>query len=136
MIETKTRVTVDEFHSFIEQPENVERNFELIDGEIEEKMVSYPYGSQVAKRIGTFIDGFVIERNLGYVTTADGGYIVGKHRFIPDLAFVSYARMPELIAEKGYGKIAPDLVVEVISPTDKPRALPKKSTITARQGQS
>lgn len=126
MIQTKPRVTVDEFYEFIKRPENIERNFELIGGEIVEKMVSHPYASQVTSRVIRLFGNFIDEHQLGHLTSADGGYIVGKQRFIPDMAFVSYKRMPELIAEKGYVKIAPDFVVEVISPTDTPRAVTKK----------
>lgn len=119
-------ITIDDFYAFIAQPENAERHFEWIDGEIVEKMVAFPYSSQVASRIGTLIESFNMQHGLGHVTTADGGYIVNGQRLIPDMGFVSYARMPELIAEKGYVKIAPDLAVEVMSPTDTARELTKK----------
>ena len=56
---------------------------------------------------------------MGRVTGADGGYIVGDERLIPDVGFVSYTRQPE-DPHAAYNPIAPDLAVEVLSPSDSP----------------
>jgi Uma2 family endonuclease len=59
------------------------------------------------------------------VTTEAGGYQVGEHRLVPDVAFVAKAKQAEL-DKRGYNHIAPDLVVEVISPSDKPKQVADK----------
>src|SRR6185437_9233543 len=41
----------------------------------------------------------------------------GKVR-VPDVSFTRWVRLPEGQVEEGHGRVAPDLVVEVISPND------------------
>lgn len=41
MVIEKKKVTYDEYEAFISRPENADKIFELIDGEIAEKMPSY-----------------------------------------------------------------------------------------------
>lgn len=109
-------VTVEEFDTFIMLPENRERRFEFIGGEIVE-MVSNNYSSLIAMLIGSLMTIFVRQHNLGWVTGADGGYKVSGERYIPDVAFVSKQRQPQPSRE-AYNPLAPDLAVEVLSPTD------------------
>lgn len=112
----KTRVSLDEFLEIALAPENADRHLERIDGEIVE-MVSNNQSSRTAIRIATFVNGFALPRNLGEMTGADGGYTIAGEQYIPDCAFVSYARQPHTTNES-YPEIAPDLVVEVISPSN------------------
>jgi len=114
----KTTYTDAEFDAIVNLPENADKILELIDGEIFEKMPTNPYCSIIAAIFVRLLGIFVAEHQLGYVTGADGLYILSKqHRFAPDAAFVSNERLPE-IPRTGYARIAPDLAVEVISPTD------------------
>jgi Uma2 family endonuclease len=111
------RVTAAEFERFIRQPENASRDFELIAGEIVEKMVSNPRSSKLGIRVGGRLSVWVEDRGLGVVTGADGGYIVNGERYIPDAAYISKARQPAQPAD-AYNPLAPDLAVEVLSPTN------------------
>ena len=52
----------------------------------------------------------------------------------PDLAFISAARLPLDIRVRGYSEIAPDLVVEIISPGDRPAAVHDKARMWLRYG--
>jgi Uma2 family endonuclease len=65
------------------------------------------------------IGGYVKQHQLGYVTSADGGYMISGERYIPDVAFISKARQPEP-SHDAYNPKPPDLAVEVLSPTDDP----------------
>jgi len=112
------RVTVEEFDQFISQPENDGRRFEYIEGEIVE-VVSNNYCSLLAIRIAGRILNYVESKNLGYITGADGGYQIGNHRYLPDVAFISKKKQPEPSHET-FNTNPPDLAVEVLSPTDKP----------------
>ncbi len=53
------------------------------------------------------------------LTGADGGYKVFDERYLPDVAFISKARQPEP-SHEAYNSQAPDLAVEVLSPSDTP----------------
>jgi Uma2 family endonuclease len=81
------------------------------------EVVSNNKSSRLGIRIGGRLELFATQHGLGYVTGADGGYKVGDERFIPDAAFISKERqsMPN---EDAYNPLAPDLAVEVISPSD------------------
>lgn len=109
-------MTVDEFEAYVLLPENRERRLEFINGEIIE-VVSNNKSSRLGIRIGGRMELFATQHGLGYVTGADGGYKVGSERCIPDAAFISKARQITP-SEDAYNPLAPDLAVEVISPSD------------------
>lgn len=117
MIALNKPCTVEDFETFCDLPENSDRLFEFIGGEIVEKVPSNPQSSKIASRFNRFIGNYVDEHNLGHVTGEAGGYQVAGERYAPDVAFVAYERQAEL-AKHGYNPVAPDLAVEVISPTD------------------
>ena len=85
------KVTSEEFDGFVTLPENRDRLFELIGGEIVE-VVSNGKSSRWGMKIGARITLFVEQHDLGYVTGADGGYVVSGEKYIPDVAFVSKRR--------------------------------------------
>ena len=90
---------------------------ELIDSTLVEKAVGYK-SSLVAIAIATILRSFVAPRKLGVISGADGMFrlIPGTTRG-PDVAFISAARLPGgKIPSDAYPPIAPDLVVEVLSP--------------------
>ena len=117
MIQNKL-YTVEEFEKFADAPENDERRFELIDGEIVEKVPTEKHGVIVAKIVARIL-AFVEEHGLGRVA------VEPRHRKsdddhnarIPDLAFTSKERALPLV-EKGSVPQLPDLAVEVKSPDD------------------
>ena len=90
-----------------------DRIFEFIAGEIVE-VPSNPFSSLIAARILIVLGIFLKGKNWGYLTTADGGYMVAGERYAPDVAYISKKRQPEL-AQKGYNPNPPELAVEVIS---------------------
>jgi Uma2 family endonuclease len=105
--------TVEEFEAFIDHPENRDRLFELIAGEMIEKVPNNPFASEVAQLIAFFIRLFLREHNLeGHVTGEAGGFTVAGDRYAPDVAYISKERQASL-ARKGYNMIPPELAVEV-----------------------
>ena len=132
MVIHERRYTLDEFHAFAELPENRDRLFELINGEIVEKMASFT-PSRIAMGIGTFLNNHVIPRDLGYVTGADGSYILSPdYEFMPDVGYISKERLPQEPEREVQG--APDLAVEVKSPTDSKRGMRQKAEDYLRFG--
>jgi len=108
--------TADEFFEIVQLPENDEKRLELDDGEIVEMAASSPANTVIAARISYFLNAFVIPNDLGYVTGADGGFVLSEQRVRqPDVAFVSKNRVPTL--PKRFN-LAPDLAVEVVSPDE------------------
>ena len=130
MVIQERRYTLAEFHAFAEQPENRDRLFELINGEIVEKVASFS-PSKVAMRIGRLIGNFADE--IGYVTGADGSYILSPdYEFMPDVGYISKTSLPQEPEREVQGP--PDLAVEVKSPTDSKRALRQKAEDYLRFG--
>lgn len=117
MVSQTRAITAEEFDRFVVQPQNMNRNFELIAGEIVEKMVSNSRSSIIALWIMSRVAVFVDEHDLGWTSGADGGYMVSGERYIPDGAFLSKARYSAMPTE-AYTSVAPDLALEVLSPTD------------------
>jgi Uma2 family endonuclease len=114
-------MTVDEFDEFAALPENEDRLFEFIGGEIVE-VPSNPYSSYLASRFNRRLAAFVEDHNLGWVTGEAGGYRVSGERYAPDVAYISKARQPELVRE-GYNPIPPNLAIEIFSPSDSEKKL-------------
>jgi Uma2 family endonuclease len=108
--------TAEEFWEFASLPEHENRRLELEDGVIVEMAESKPINTVTAGRILYFFNAWVMPRNLGYVTGADGGFKLASRRVrIPDVGFISKERMPALPERF---EIAPDLAVEVVSPDE------------------
>jgi len=130
MVIGEKRFTVTEFHTWCERPENKNRLYELIQGEIVEKMASFT-PSKIGMRIGRFVGNFSDE--IGYVTGADGSYVLSEdYEFMPDVGYISKARLPQEPEREVQGP--PDFAIEVKSPTDSKRELRKKAEDYLRFG--
>jgi len=115
-------ITLQEFEDFIFHPDNVDRHYEFIAGEIV-AMVSNNYSSEIASEILFLIRLHMKQTGLkGRVTMADGGYQIGEDRYIPDVAFISWDKQPNS-SHEAYNSTPPDLAVEVMSPTDTDKAM-------------
>lgn len=107
-------VSKEQFYEFVMRPENRDRNFEYIAGEIVE-VVSNGKSSREGNRLVARVTVYVEDNDLGRCTGADGGYVIAGEDYIPDGAFISYARQPEENNE-AYNPLAPDLAIEMLSP--------------------
>lgn len=93
-----------------------DRLYELLDGVLVAKAMGLAE-SLLAAALGHFLREFVIPRNLGIVTGADGSVRLfpGLIR-VPDVAFASWDRFPDRkIPKEQVPTLAPDLVIEVLS---------------------
>lgn len=114
VLQTRYIVSREAFDHFVALPENADRNFEYIGGEIVE-VVSNGKSSRKAADLIIYVGSHVKSNHLGRMTGADGGYVVHGEDYIPDAAFMSYARQPTA-SDAAYNPIAPDLAIEVLSP--------------------
>jgi Uma2 family endonuclease len=106
-------VTAEEFDEWVRLPENQSGIYELIAGRIVEKMPTNPRASLVAGRCLRYMGVFAEDENdLGYVTGADGGYMIMGERYAPDVAFISKLKR---FVNQGYNPDPPDIAVEFIS---------------------
>ena len=124
-VQAHIRVSVEEFEKVAMLPENANRRLEYIGGESVEA-VSNSLSSQIAMRVGAKISNYVKAHDLGYVTSADGGYKVSGEDYMPAVGFISKARHPKRPRDT-WVPLAPDLAVEVVSPTDRAREISIKA---------
>ena len=61
-------VTVEEFETFINLPENADKLFELIGGEVIE-VPSNPYASYIASKILGYLFMYLLTHDIGWTTT-------------------------------------------------------------------
>ncbi|RKU35934.1 hypothetical protein C6495_04710 [Candidatus Poribacteria bacterium] len=90
--------------------------YEYVNGELIPRMPTSLKHGKISLKLGSRLFQHVDENRLGNVYPAPTGFRVGERMLIPDIAFVSKARIPEN-ADKA-SPIPPDLAVEVVSPTD------------------
>ncbi len=111
------KLTATEFLAFCELPENSQKWLELIDGRAVEMPPSSQINTVLAIRIAYLIAHYVYANDLGYVSGADGGYELGPHDVrIPDVGYIAKARAGKLTGVPF--PVAPDLAIEVISPSE------------------
>lgn len=96
--------------------------WELVEGELREMPpTGYPHGKASANATYAVM-GHVRPRGLGDVLGAETGFRIARDPdtvLAPDLAFVSTGRIPADPTERAFLDLVPDLVVEVISPSDR-----------------
>ncbi len=111
------RMTPEQFEEWDE-----ETGFELIDGIVRESERGTESGS-IGGRILYFLTAIVIKSRLGEVLNPNGLYQCfpqyPERVRKPDVSFIQQSRLPEGRVPRGICRVAPDLVVEVISPNDR-----------------
>lgn len=126
-------MTVEEFEAFLALPENRDRNFELIDGEIVEKLPSQVHGRLVASVIGEV--GIWLKRfPIGYVET-EVRYRVpsdGHNSRQPDISVVLDVETPPV--NKGAVLRMPDIAIEVKSPDDSYKGMRERAAYYIANG--
>jgi Uma2 family endonuclease len=119
----KTLLTADELERM---PDDDSVQIELDEGEL---ITMPPAGGEhghIGSGIGSELHVFVKKHKLGRVYSADTGFRLSRHTVrAPDVAFVRKERVAEIHGE-GFIKGAPDLAVEILSPSDSFRQLTRR----------
>ncbi len=95
--------------------------YELVGGELRKMAPAGNKHGYLALRIASRLERHVEENGLGKAYAAETGFKLSSNPDTvraPDAAFVSRARLDETGEVEGYWPGAPDLAVEVISPSD------------------
>jgi len=97
------------------------RHKELVRGRVVEmNMPGFEHG-EICVTIASILRAFVSERGLGRVVGNDSGILTERDPDTvrgADVSYYSYARVPRGRRPKGYPGVSPELVIEVLSPTD------------------
>ena len=97
---------------------DLEKEYEIVDGEPEEKEMGSARHSGVGTRLSARLVMHVEAHQLGGVYGPDATFQIVENERLPDVAFVSAARFPEEGEPEEKWGLAPDLAVEVISRHD------------------
>jgi Uma2 family endonuclease len=104
-----------------EMPDDGHR-YELVRGELVRLPMSSIESSVIAMRIGIALGAFVYPAGLGWIAGADGAFILERQpdtTRIPDVSFIRADRFPPPGERRHFAELAPDLAVEVLSPSDR-----------------
>src|SRR5712691_1451328 len=133
MVAEHKPISVSEFDKFLAAPENRGKPFQLINGEIVEKVVTEEHGA-IAINIGGEIRNYLQENKIGRV----GAEV--RHRapddekndLLPDVSFRRFRDTP--ITKVGPVPHMPDLAVEIKSPDDTYKGLREKARYYLSKG--
>jgi len=130
---TATLLTADDL---LAMPDDGYR-YEIVRGELVRLPMSGFDSSDVAGGILSALRTFVYPRKLGRVGGADGAYIFARDPQtvrIPDVSFVRTDRLPPREERRRFLELAPDLAVEVVSPSDSANEVHEKVLEYLRAG--
>ena len=95
---------------------------ELVDGELRETAPAGFDHGRVALNVGALLREHVRRERLGVVVAAETGFLISRDPDTvraPDVAFVAAHRLPPAEDRERFADLAPDLVVEVVSPSER-----------------
>ena len=123
MVMERQIISAEGFLEIVGSPEYGDRIVELVEGEIVEMPLPNGEHGEVLAILTIKLGHYVLERGLGRVATGDAGFALERN---PDgrdtvrgmdLAFISKAKAPAPLPNTLL-EYAPDLAVEVISPSN------------------
>jgi len=122
-MQSKAKLTVKDLEHL--QSQHPDYRMELVNGEV---IVMSPSGyesDEVAVEMAAQLRNWVKPRKLGRITGSSAGFILpNSDTRAPDVSFVLAERLRR--SPRAFAELAPDLMVEVKSPTDSLTALRSK----------
>jgi Uma2 family endonuclease len=117
-------LTIEEY---VRLPDD-DRRTELVRGKVIERRFPYPFEGFICGNVGGAVGQYAEAHRLGRVTI-DTGVVTARDPDTvrgADVCFYSFKRLPGPLPEEGYTAVAPDLVVEVWSPSNRwPKVMAK-----------
>ena len=129
--------TVDDVWELSHRPENENKYYYLIDGELFWDMPPGGEHGDLAAELIYRLRSFTEGQDFGKFTVETGYHPPGKRHTVlaPDVAFISKARAPQPFPKK-FVPLMPDLAVEILSPTDSLQAVRRKAATYLANGAS
>ena len=96
---------------------------ELIRGVLYETMSTGVELGQVVMELGRHMGNFIVPQRLGRLIGSDAGVLLERDPDTvrePDIAFISAEQMPLDARVTKYSEVIPELVIEIVSPSDDP----------------
>jgi len=130
---THAPITIPDYEAFLLQPQNLSRRFELIHGEIVEKMPTQLHAYIIAM-LNYFMIDFLRQHPLGYTLIEARYRLPGDdaNDLIPDLSFVTKAH--GALVRHGATPYMPDLAAEAQSDGQSDRFMIDKAHLYLANG--
>jgi Uma2 family endonuclease len=128
-----TSATIEQLEALSED----ECHFEIVRGELRDVPPTGFEHSNIAGNVLTHVNWFVLKNHLGQVASEAAGFVLARDPDIllsPDVSFVAIDRLPPAAERTGFLRLAPDLVVEVMSPNDTVSEVAEKVSIYLQAG--
>lgn len=112
----------------MQMPDNGNR-YDLIEGVLHTMSPAGWEHGRIVSALGSRIARFVEEHRLGVTLGAETGFLFDRDPdtvLAPDYAFVRADRLPPRERRHGFAPVAPDLVVEIVSPSNRQREVMAK----------
>src|SRR5438552_8564478 len=104
---------------------------ELVNGMLIRMPPTGGLHGKVSVRVGAVLDAYVRSHHLGTVAGAECGFILRRGPDTvraPDAAFIATEKIPQTGVPESFWPLAPDLAVEVVSPSDRAGEIQEKVT--------
>ena len=112
--------TSEDLWELSQNPENDGKRLTLIDGRLLSRAPAGWIRGDIAFSISGMIRNYINQHQLGRGTAAETGYILAPNTVLaPDVGFIAKDRIPKELPA-GFVPFAPDLAVEVVSPSNSP----------------
>ena len=99
-----------------------ENRYELVRGDLLMMSPASPVQGRYSGRLTAALSAYVDDHDLGEVYTAEPGFKLQPEPDVviraPDVAFVRKDQIPPADQQSGFWPLAPDLAVEIISPSE------------------
>ena len=121
----RTTLTAEEFFHL----STYDLCYELVKGELYEMTPAGASHGDIAMEVGSLLRVYVRANQLGRVFAAETGFILHRDPDTvraPDASFVAGDRLPPGELPTGFLELAPDLAVEVVSPSNAAREVQDK----------
>lgn len=102
---------------------------ELVGGRIVRMTPTNPTHGRIEVNVAAALRTFVRTQNLGVVMAGEAGVFTTRNPDTvraPDVLFLSHERDALRTRREGFLDVAPDFVVEILSPSDRPDAVRRK----------
>ncbi len=126
MVIREHRYTLDDLRALEQLPENADKTFDLLNGEIREVPTPEFIHKLIVARIVYFLMNWAFPIHLGEVVGDNTSYTPPNgDELIPDVSFITTERLPKPMPKKFF--FAPDLAVEVFSPSNREREMQERA---------
>ena len=102
------------------------KGYEFIDGKLEKKEMATAKHSGIATRLSLEIGIYLKKNKFGRVYGDNTTFQIGENKRIPDVSFVSAKKIPPSGEPLDIWNFAPDLAIEVISPSERHNKVERK----------